>query len=76
MAHKIFSVPPDEAYRIITQLRVNYVAMRGLYAPVGLPDQQRAASLWGQLQAGTVPDWLKRESAADGEAFAIYRVKS
>jgi hypothetical protein len=76
VAHKIFSVPPDEAYRIITELRVNYVAMCGLYAPVGLTDQQRAASLWGQLQAGTVPDWLKREPAADGEAFAIYRVKS
>jgi hypothetical protein len=75
-AYKIFAEPPDEAYRIITRLRVNYVAMCGLRAPVGLTDQQRAASLWGQLQAGAVPDWLKREPAADGQAFAIYRVKS
>ena len=74
--HKIFAEPPDEAYRIIARLRVNYVAMCGLLAPVGLTDQQRAASLWGQLQAGVVPDWLKREPAADGQAFAIYRVKS
>lgn len=76
VAHKIFTAPPDEAYRMITRVRVNYVAMCGLLAPVGLTDQQRAASLWGQLQAGTVPDWLKREPAADGQAFAIYRVKS
>jgi hypothetical protein len=76
VTHKIFAVPPEEAYRIITRLRVNYVAMCGLLTPVGLTDQQRAASLWGQLQAGAVPDWLKREPAADGQAFAIYRVKS
>ena len=76
VTHKIFTAPPDEAYRMITQMRVSYVAVCGLLAPVGLTDQRRAASLWGQLQAGTVPNWLEREPAAAGQAFAIYRVKS
>lgn len=76
VTHKIFTAPPDEAYRIVTQVRANYVAICGSLAPVGLMDQQRAASFWGQLQAGTVPDWLEREPAANGQAFAIYRVKS
>jgi hypothetical protein len=75
-AYKIFNEPPDEAHRIITRLHVNYVALCGLRTPVGLTDPQRAASLQGQLQAGAVPDWLKREPAADGQAFAIYRIKS
>ena len=70
---KIFSAPPDEAHRIITRLRVNYVAMCGLLTPTNLTDP---ASLRGQLQAGAVPYWLKREPAAVGQAFVIYRVKS
>ena len=74
-AYKIFTEPPDEAYRIVTRLRVNYVAMCGWRAPLGLTNQQRAASLWGQLKAGAVPGWLIREPAPDGQAFAIYRVK-
>jgi len=75
-AYQIFTAPPDEAYRAIARVRVNYVAMCGSRMPGRLTDQQRAASLWGQLQAGVVPDWLAREPAADGQAFAIYRVKS
>jgi hypothetical protein len=73
--NKIFSAPPDQAHRIITRLRANYVAMCGLLTPVGLTNQQLATSLWEQLHAGAVPDWLKREPAADGQPFVIYRVK-
>ncbi|HYA07373.1 MAG TPA: hypothetical protein VEF90_15920 [Xanthobacteraceae bacterium] len=74
-AHKIFAEPPDAAYRIVAELRVNYLATCGSLPPVGLTDRQRTASLWGRLQAGAIPDWLEREPAADGQAFAIYRVK-
>ena len=73
---KIFSTPPDEAHRIITQLRVNYVAVCGLLTPTDMTNAQLTASLWGQLHAGAVPYWLKREPAAVGQAFVIYRVKS
>jgi hypothetical protein len=74
MTHKIFSAPPDQAYQIITRMGVNYVAMCGLLAPEG--HQLLATSLWEQLHAGAVPDWLKRDPVADGQPFLIYRVKS
>jgi hypothetical protein len=41
-----------------------------------MSDAARKASLWGRLQAGTVPDWLAAVPAQPGEVFTVYRVKS
>lgn len=74
-AHRIFTSPPDEARRILTREHVTYLATCGAHAPAGLSEAQRQASLWGQLHAGAVPDWLAREPSTPEQAFSIYRVK-
>jgi hypothetical protein len=37
-------------------------------------ETERGASLWGRLQAGTLPDWLAAVPAQPGEVFTVYRV--
>ncbi len=41
----------------------------------GLAEPERSRTLWGQLRAGAVPDWLEPVGNTAGEAFAVYRVK-
>lgn len=74
-AREIFSRPPEEAYRTVVGLRVNYLATCGSDAPMGLTDEERATSLWGRLQSGNFPDWLAVEPAMAGQRFRVYRVR-
>jgi hypothetical protein len=41
----------------------------------GIDDARRAASLWGRLMAGDIPDWLQPVEQSRHEALVIYRVK-
>jgi hypothetical protein len=75
-AHRIFASPPEAAHRIVTQTHAAYVAVCGPRAPSDLSEDQRKASLWGQIQAGRIPDWLAAEPASRGTPFRIYRVRS
>jgi hypothetical protein len=72
-AHRAFAAPPDRARGMLAAFRADYVAVCGAQAPDGLSPDERDASLWGRLQAGTVPDWLQRVPLPG--PFAIYRVK-
>jgi hypothetical protein len=50
------------------------VVVCGPRPPDGLVEPDRARSLWGHLQAGSVPDWL--EPVAGMQPFSVYRVGS
>jgi hypothetical protein len=68
-------LPPDEARRSLAARGVGYVLTCGPRPPSGLAGAQLAASLWGELQAGHVPEWLSVEPAVTGP-FRLYRVRS
>jgi hypothetical protein len=74
--HEAFSSPPEQARRILTRHRVDYVMIcksrpyaREGAAPAG-------ASLWRQLRAGVVPDWLVAVPVTKEQAITVYRVRS
>lgn len=77
--HEIFARPPDQSRaslaRVSAGFGATYVALCGRRAPAGLSDTARAASLWGRLKAGDVPDWLERLPSAPDQAFAVYRIR-
>jgi len=75
-AQQIFALPPEGARGVLARFGGTYVVTCGTRAPVGMSDAERAASLWGRLQAGTLPDWLEAVPAQPGEVFTVYRVKS
>jgi hypothetical protein len=75
-AHRIFASPPEEARRIAARVGATYVVVCGSRLPSDLPQAERAASLWGRLQAGAVPDWLAAEPGPADQPFRIYRVRS
>jgi hypothetical protein len=75
-AHQTFALPPERARGVLARFGATYVVTCGTRAPPGMSDAERAASLWGRLQAGTAPDWLAAEPARPGEVFTVYRVKS
>ena len=58
-AHQAFASPPDAARALLSRHHVTYVVTCGPRPPSGLVEPQLHASLWGQLQAGVVPDWLE-----------------
>jgi hypothetical protein len=72
-AHRSLAALPAEARDLLKRWRVDYVVTCGPRPPVGLDAVQRKTSLWGRLQAGTVPDWLEPVEA--GPAFSVYRVR-
>jgi hypothetical protein len=71
-SHQALAFPPREAHGVITRVGVRYVAICGAHAPEGMS----AASLWGSLQTGAIPDWLERLPESREGAFVIYRVKN
>lgn len=74
-SHRIFASPPDEARRLLARMQVSYVVICGSRGAVGTTGAERAASLWGQLESGSIPVWLEKLSAS-GDTFSVYRVKS
>ncbi|HEX4557169.1 MAG TPA: hypothetical protein VH249_24475, partial [Xanthobacteraceae bacterium] len=73
-AHRILALPPESARGVVARFGVTYVVTCGARVPPGMGDAERAASLWGRLQAGTVPEWLTAVPAQPGEVFTVYRV--
>ena len=73
-AHRSLAAPPDRAREVLAQNQVSYVMICGPRPPDGLAEPERGQSLWGRLQAGTIPDWLEPVGDLAGP-FAVYRVK-
>ncbi len=74
-AHRSLAEPPEQARKVLAENRVNYVMICGPRPLDGLAEPERSLSLWGQLRAGAVPDWLETVGSTAGQAFAVYRVK-
>jgi hypothetical protein len=74
-SNAVFARPPEEARRVAAQAGVDYVVICGTQGPVGLTDEQTAASLWGRLKAGDVPDWLDPVPGPDGYPLTVFRVR-
>ena len=74
-AHAAFAEPPDAAREVLRRADVDYLMTCGARPPVGLRDDERAASLWGRLAAGEVPDWLERVTSPQDGPFVGYRVR-
>jgi hypothetical protein len=74
--HRIFTLPPDEARGVLRQFGATYVVTCGERVPPGMSASERAASLWGRLETGAVPDWLDAVPAGENEVFRVYRIKS
>ena len=73
-AHDTFALPPAQAHAVLQRLGANYVVTCSKQAPPGLSADERRAGLWGQLDAGNVPDWLEPVPARPDEVFVVYRV--
>ena len=71
-AHRALAEPPEQARGILLEANATYVLICGPRPPDGLLEPERSRSLWGRLQAGTVPDWL--EPLKVSQIFAVYRV--
>jgi hypothetical protein len=74
-ANAAFALPPEQARSVVATAGVDYMVSCGPQGPVGLTDDQTAASLWGRLQAGEVPDWLEPVPGLDGHPFTVFRVR-
>ena len=74
-AHQIFAEPPETARDLLSRFHAFYVATCGPQPPLGLDEAARNASLWGQLQAGHVPDWLEPIAETAGQPMRVYRFK-
>ena len=74
LTHNLLAVPPATARALFDQAADAYVLTCGPRGPVGLDETARSASLWGQLQAGNVPEWLER-IPEPGQPFNVYRLK-
>ena len=72
-SHRAFASPPAEAREILRQAKTTYVMTCGVRAPRDLTEAQRVRSLWAQLAAGAIPDWL--EPIPQTGPFAVYRFK-
>jgi hypothetical protein len=73
-AHRALAAPPDRARDILRAAKADYVMVCGPRPPDGLAEPARTRSLWGHLQAGTIPSWL--EPLPDTAPFAVYRLRS
>jgi hypothetical protein len=75
-AHDTFALPPAQARGVLRRLGVNYLVTCSKQVPPGLTTDERRTGLWGQLEAGNVPDWLVPVPAGPDEVFAVYRIRS
>jgi hypothetical protein len=73
-SHRILASPPAESRKLMAKDQVDYIVICGSHGAIGLSGPEQAASLWGRLQAGAVPNWL--EPLPDMQPFAVYRVRS
>jgi hypothetical protein len=74
--HEVFSSPPDQARRILARHRADYVMIckSRPYARAGAT--QSGTSLWEQLHAGAVPEWLEAVPVTKEQAITVYRLRS
>jgi hypothetical protein len=75
-SHQALASPAPEARKVLARNHVVYLVTCGPHGPEGLSEEEKAASLWSDLQAGAVPNWLDRLPSSRDGAFTIYLVKN
>ncbi len=74
---RLFAEPPDRARRRALTLGLDYIAVcpgARMFGPDGHP--VGAASLWGHLLRGEIPDWLEPVPLAAPTPIRVYRVRA
>lgn len=80
-ADRVFALPPDPAHAVAegieakTNAKSLYLMVCGRHTSGGIGAAKRAASLWGRLEAGEIPDWLEPVSKTGEGPLRIYRVR-
>jgi hypothetical protein len=74
-AHRIFALPPAAAREVVAEAKPDYLVICGRPFLGGIGEVERAASLWGRLAAGDVPDWLELLPETRDRPLVIYRVQ-
>ncbi len=74
-AHRIFALPPVASRQVVERVRPTYLATCGRHTLAGIGEAERAASLWGRLAVGEIPDWLELVPETRNQPFVVYRVK-
>jgi hypothetical protein len=74
-AHRIFALPPDAAHDVVNKIKPDYLVLCGRHSLGRISDAERAASVWGRLEAGEVPAWLEAVAETRDQPLKVYRVK-
>ncbi len=74
-ADRIFALPPDAAREVAARVKPDYLVVCGRHTLGGIGAAERAASLWGRLTAGEIPDWLEPVAETRDQPLVVYRVK-
>jgi hypothetical protein len=74
-ANQIFALPPAAARGVVAQFKPTYLVTCGRHTLGGIGPAERAASLWGRLAAGEIPDWLEQVPQTRDQPLVVYRVK-
>jgi hypothetical protein len=75
MSHQALAEPPENAHQVLLRAGADYLAICGQRGPIGVSGAALAASLWGRLQAGQIPQWLESVPTRAPGPVTIYRVK-
>jgi hypothetical protein len=73
-AHAALASTPERARAALERSGASYVLVCGSRPPDGIAGADLPHSLWTQLRAGAVPDWLQPVSDP-GHPLAVYRIK-
>jgi len=74
-ADRIFALPPDAAREVVVRVKPAYLVVCGRHTLGGIGAAERAASLWGRLAAGGIPDWLEPVAETRDQPLIVYRVR-
>jgi hypothetical protein len=80
-ADRIFALPPDAAHAVAerveaeTHIKSLYLMVCGRHTLGVIGAAERAASLWGRLEAGEIPSWLAPVPGTGEGPLHVYRVK-
>jgi hypothetical protein len=74
-ADQIFALPPAAARTVVARVKPAYLVTCGRHTLGEIGEIERAASLWGRLAAGDIPDWLELVPETRDQPLVVYRVR-
>jgi hypothetical protein len=74
-ADQIFALPPAAARAVVARVKPAYLVTCGRHTLGEIGAVERAASLWGRLADGDIPDWLEPVPETRDQPLVVYRVR-